>query len=161
MQLVGMPLVEWIGAWPGAVLLQRSGIAYLLVNAAHIAGVGLLIGGILPLDLRLIGFFPSAPLAEIGPFLIRSAAIGGVLAIVTGLWLFTVKPAEYLANPAFLWKLGLLTVALANVGLQHRNHHFRRALVGGALYPGVRLVAAASATLWLSVLVAGRWIGFV
>jgi hypothetical protein len=47
-----MTLVDWIGAWPGAVLLQRSGTIYLFVNAAHIASIGLLIGGILPLDLR-------------------------------------------------------------------------------------------------------------
>ena len=50
-----MPFVEWLGTWPGAVLLQRSGTAYLFVNAAHIASIGLLIGGILPLDLRLAG----------------------------------------------------------------------------------------------------------
>ncbi len=156
-----MPLVDWIGAWPGAVLLQRSGTAYLLVNALHIVGIGLLVGGILPLDLRLMGFFRGTPLAAIGPFLIRSAATGAAVAIATGLWLFTVKPAEYLTNPAFLWKLGLLAAALANVGLQHRSAHFRRALAGGDLHPGVRLIAAGSATLWLSVLVAGRWIGFI
>lgn len=154
-------VVEWIGAWPGAVLLQRSGVAYLLVNALHIVGVGLLVGGILPLDLRLTGLFRSVPLAAIGPFLIRSAATGAVLAITTGLWLFTVKPDEYLANPAFLWKLALLVAALGNVGLQHHNRHFRLALAGGALHPAVRLLAAGSAILWLAVLVAGRWVGFI
>ena len=71
-----MPLVEWIGAWPGAVLLQRSGTIYLFVNAAHIASIGLLIGGILPLDLRLAGLLRGVPLAVVGPFLSRSAAIG-------------------------------------------------------------------------------------
>jgi hypothetical protein len=71
-------------------------------------GVGLLIGGILPLDLRLAGLLRGVPLAAIGPFLSRSAAIGLGLAIVTGLWLFTVKPREYLANDAFLWKMALL-----------------------------------------------------
>lgn len=157
-----MPLVEWIGAWPGAVLLQRSGTAYLLVNAVHILGVALLVGGILPLDLRLAGALRSVPLATVGPFLMRSAACGLVLAIVTGLWLFTVKPAEYLANAAFLWKLALLTLALLNVGAQHGNRRFRTALAGsGAPAASVRLVAGCSAVLWLSVLVAGRWIGFV
>ncbi|MGH8430093.1 MAG: DUF6644 family protein, partial [Solimonas sp.] len=143
------------------VLLQRSGTAYLFTNAAHIVGVALLLGGILPLDLRLIGFFRGVPLAVIGPFLSRSAATGVVLAIATGLWLFTVKPNEYLHNEAFLWKMALLLLALANVGLQHRNRHFRLALASGALHPGVRLVAGCSAILWLSVLVAGRWIGFI
>jgi len=157
-----MPLVEWIGVWPGAVLLQRSGTVYLLVNAAHILGVGLVVGAILPLDLRLLGFYRRVPLEVVGPFLSRAAAAGVALAIVTGLWLFTVKPSEYLGNTAFLCKALLLAVALGNVVLQHRNRRFRAALAGGGdVHPSVRLIAACSATLWLSVLVAGRWIGFV
>jgi len=153
--------VDWIGTWPGAVLLQRSGTAYLLVNAAHILGVGLLVGAILPLDLRLLGFFRGVPLPVIGPFLRRAAAIGLALAIATGLWLFSVKPAEYLANEAFLWKLGLLAVALLNIAVLHRSAAFARALREGEPGAGVRLAAFCSAVLWLSVLVAGRWIGFV
>src|SRR5215207_5521686 len=155
-----MPFVEWLGTWPGAVLLQRSGTIYLFVNAAHIASVGLLIGGILPLDLRLAGLLRGAPIAVIGPFLARSAGIGLGLAIVTGLWLFTVKPREYLENEAFLWKMGLLALALINIAVQHRNHHYRLALDGGAVHPSVRLVACSSVVLWLAVLVAGRWVGF-
>jgi len=156
-----MAFVDWIGAWPGAVLLQRSGTAYLLVNAAHILGVGMLVGAILPLDLRLLGFFRRVPLGVIGPFLSRAAATGLVLAIVTGLWLFSVKPAEYLGNEAFLWKLALLLAALVNIVVQHRSGAFMRALIDGEPRTGVRLAAFCSAVLWLSVLVAGRWIGFV
>jgi hypothetical protein len=156
-----MVLVDWIAAWPGAVLLQRSGTAYLLVNAAHILGLGLLVGAILPLDLRLLGFFRSVPLAVVGPFLSRAAAVGLALAILTGLWLFTVKPAEYLANEAFLWKLALLAAALVNIVVQHRSSAFTRALADGEPGTGVRVAALCSAVLWVSVLVAGRWIGFV
>lgn len=154
-------LATWLASWPGAVLLQRSGTAYLLVNAAHILGVGLLVGAILPLDLRLLGFFRGVPLQVVGPFLSRAAATGLVLALATGLWLFTVKPADYLANEAFLWKLGLLAAALVNIAVQHRSGAFARALKDGEPGTGVRVVALCSAVLWLSVLVAGRWIGFV
>ena len=155
------PIVDWLGSWPGAVWLQGSGTAYLLVNAAHILGIGLLVGAILPLDLRLLGLFRAVPLPVLGPFLSRAAATGAVLAIVTGLWLFTVKPAEYLANQAFLWKAGLLVLAFANVALQHTNRGYAQAVAGSMPGWTVRLVAAASMLLWLSVLVAGRWIGFV
>jgi hypothetical protein len=34
--LVPVQLLEWIGEWPGAVLLRGSGSAWLLVDAAHI-----------------------------------------------------------------------------------------------------------------------------
>lgn len=144
-----MSLIEALGTWPGAVLLQRSGTAYLLVNAAHILGVGLLVGAILPLDLRLLGFFRGVPLNVLEPFLVRAAATGLALALVTGVWLFTVKPVEYLANEAFLIKGALLAAALVNIVLRYRIAGFARA------------AAAFSLLLWLGVLVAGRWIGFV
>lgn len=156
-----MQLAEWIGTWPGAVLLHRSGVAYLLVNAAHILGVGLILGAILPLDLRLLGFFRGVPLAVIGPFLVRVAATGVGLAILTGLWLFSVKPVEYLGNPAFLWKIAFLVLALMNIVLQHRSLRYQNALVNGVVHPTVRAMAGGSAALWLTVLVAGRWIGFI
>lgn len=152
-------LIDWLGSWPGAVLLQRSGTAYLFVNAAHILGIGLLLGSILPLDLRLAGVLRASALPSIGPVLIRTAAVGLALALATGLWLFTVKPGEYLGNSAFLIKLGLLALALGNIALQHRG--LRPVLAGGKIGARVRLLAALSALLWLCVLVAGRWIGFV
>lgn len=156
-----MGIVEALGTWPGAVFLQRSFLAYMAVNATHILGIGLLIGAILPLDLRLAGLFRQVPLPVIGPFLSRSAAVGVALAILTGLWLFTVRPADYLANSAFLWKLGLLMLALGNVAIQHRSAAYRHALAGAAPSGRVRLLAGASALLWIAVLVAGRWIGFL
>jgi hypothetical protein len=154
-------IVDWIGNWPGAVFLRKSGTAYMFVNAAHILGLGLLVGSILPLDLRLIGFFRSVSLAVIGPFLSRSAALGLSLAVLTGLVLFSVKPTEYLANTAFLWKITLLALALGTIVLQHRGRHFRLAVEHGEVSVRVRLLAALSTVLWLSALLAGRWIGFL
>ena len=150
-------MIEAIGSWPGAVWLQQSGTAYLFVNAAHILGIGVLLGGILPLDLRLLGFFRRYPVEVIVPFLTRSAGAGLALAILTGLWLFSVKPEEYLANQAFLWKVALLAFALANIAIQ-RWGMSRRGLNPGK---AARISAGLSLCLWLAVLVAGRWIGFL
>ena len=154
-------MLEALGSWPGAILLQRSGTAYLFVNAGHILGIALLIGAILPLDLRLLGVWGRAPLSVVGPFLSRTAGTGLGLAVVTGAWLFTVRPAEYVANPAFLAKMGLLATAAANIAVQHRAHSFASAIDGETVRPRVRALAGLSAALWLAVLVAGRWIGFV
>ena len=148
-------MLEALGGWPGADWLRQSATAYLFVNAAHILGIAVLLGAILPLDLRLLGLFRRFPLEVLAPFLVRCAAAGLSLALLAGAWLFSVKPDEYLANPAFRWKLALLALALVNVALQHRG--------AGPLplSPAVRIRAGISLCLWLSVLVAGRWIGFV
>ena len=61
------------------------------VSAAHILSIGLLVGAILPLDLRMLGFFRGVPLDVIGPFLSRAAVLGAGMTIVTGILLFTVR----------------------------------------------------------------------
>lgn len=154
-------VVALIAGWPGAQWLRASGLAYPFVNSAHILGIGLLLGAILPLDLRLLGLFNAVPLRVIGPFLSRAAAVGICLAVVTGLWLFSVQPKDYLGNPAFRWKAGLLALAIVNIVAQHLGPQYRVAISGGRIGTMVRVHAAVSACLWLSVLIAGRWIGFV
>lgn len=141
-------MLEVIGSWPGAAWLQQSWVAYVFVNAAHILGIAVLLGGILPLDLRLLGFFRKYSIEVLEPFLTRSAATGLAIAIVTGLWLFSVKPEEYLANAAFRWKAALLAFALVNIAVQHWGK-------------ANRVSAALSIGVWLGVLIAGRWIGFL
>ncbi|MFL9812632.1 DUF2214 domain-containing protein [Stutzerimonas sp. VN223-3] len=152
--------LQSIAGWPGAVFLQEYWIAYLVVNAAHILGIGLLLGAILPLDLLLLRSMHGRDLPVLGPFLVRAAATGTTLAVITGLWLFSVKPAEYVENPAFLCKAALLVLAICNIALQHHGERFDAALCGQPTVR-VRALAAASAILWLSILIAGRWIGFV
>lgn len=143
-------MIEAIGSWPGAVWLQQSWTAYLFVNVAHILGIAFLLGSILPLDLRVLGLFRRYPVEVLQPFLVRCAATGLGLAALTGLWLFSVKPDEYLANNAFCWKLALIALALINVVIRYR----------APKAPG-RMHAGLSLSLWLSVLIAGRWIGFL
>lgn len=150
-----------LASWPGAIWLRESGTAYLVVNAVHILGIGLVLGAILPLDLRLMGLFRRVPLALLAPFLSRAAASGLALALLTGLWLFSVRPDHYVENTAFLAKMALLAFTLANIGLQHGHGGYRRALCTGVVPWTVRLFAAASTCLWLGVLLAGRWIGFL
>jgi len=154
-------LLQSLGQWWGATVLRESGTTYLFVNATHILGIGLLLGSILPLDLRLSGVLRAPPLALLGPFLSRTAAVGLALAMLTGFGLFSVNPLEYIENQAFLYKMGLLGFALINVVLQHGSGRYRFAVQGGAIHIRVRVLALFSACLWLGMLVAGRWIGFL
>ncbi|NKF33564.1 DUF2214 domain-containing protein, partial [Pseudomonas sp. BGM005] len=80
---------------------------------------GLLVGAILPLDLRLAGCFRKVPVEIVAPFLSRSAGVGLAAAILTGFCLFSVRAVEYAANPAFLAKLGLIGLGLLNLLVVH------------------------------------------
>ena len=154
-------MLDAIAASPIAALLRASGTAYLLVNAAHILGVGLLVGSVLPLDLRLAGAFRHVPLAVIGPFLRNAAILGAGLAAVTGALLFTVNPVEYVTNPPFRIKLALILLAFANAALAAHPALWRPAMETGTAPPLLRGLALLSAALWLAILLAGRWIGFL
>ncbi|MGP3696835.1 DUF2214 domain-containing protein [Rhodobacter sp. NSM] len=151
-------MLELLEAWPGAAWIRASGTGYLFVNAAHILGIGLLLGAILPLDVRLLA---GRPVATVAPVLVPSAGAGLALAVVTGLWLFSVDPWEYLGNPAFLWKLPLIGAAVLNLALLHRSRAWRAVRRGGPIPARIRVGALTSAGLWIAVLLAGRWIGFL
>lgn len=154
-------MLDLIAASAPAAALRGSVTLYLLVNAAHVLGIGLLVGAIATLDLRLLGAFRSAALAHLAPPLVRVAATGLGLAALTGLALFSTRPATYLENPAFLAKLALLALALANLALLHAGRPWRAALAGGALAGRLRLAAGVSLAAWIGALLAGRWIGFL
>ena len=63
-------------------------------------------------------------LPVLGPFLVRTAATGTTLAAITGLWLFSVRPVEYAANPALRYKAALLVLAACIVARQHCGEPF-------------------------------------
>lgn len=145
-----------LASLPPAEYLQRNGTAYLLLNAAHIASLGVLLGTIVTLDLRLLGVFHSTPLQALWLPLSRMAAWGLGGAGLTGAMLFTVNAPAYADNRALQAKLVLIVAGVANAlwlhSRQRREHSVTR---------GTQLHAAASLVIWLGAVVAGRWIGFL
>ncbi|MBX4869355.1 MULTISPECIES: DUF6644 family protein [Rhizobium] len=156
-----MDVLEWLSATAPAMALRRSATLYMVVNAAHILSIGLLVGAILPLDLRLAGFFRKVPVEVVAPFLSRSAGVGLVLAIATGFCLFSVRAVEYAENPAFLAKLGLIGLGLLNLLAVHVGRGWKTLTATGRVRPGLRFSAALSAVFWIAAVLAGRWIGFL
>jgi hypothetical protein len=153
--------LQALSEWSVAVALRQSRIAYPLVNAAHIMSIGLLLGSIVTLDLRLLGLFRGYSIAGLGPPLWRVAAFGLILAMVTGFLLFSTRPLTYAENPAFLAKLVLIWLGVLNVVVLRYNRHWRQAVGGARVHGSVRAAAFVSLFTWLGAVVAGRWIGFL
>ena len=146
---------------PVAGALKGSPTLYLFVNATHILSIGLLVGAIIPLDLRILGFFRKVPIAIVGPFLSRSAAVGAGMAIVTGALLFSVRPLEYAANTALQAKLCLIAVGLANALLLQFRPGWRAENLSGQSPVSAKMAAGVSLATWVGAVLAGRWIGFL
>jgi hypothetical protein len=138
-----------------AVFLRQSQWTYPAVNTAHLLGIALLVGAVVPMDLRLIGLWRAdMALRPVLRLLQPVAAAGAALAVLTGLLLFTVQARDYAAMRLFAAKL-----ALVAVGLGH-------ALAwGGGLGAAPRLrqrvAGAVSLAVWLAVLTCGRFLGYV
>lgn len=74
-----------------AAFLRQSRWTYPAVNALHLLGVALLVGAIVPMDLRLMGLWRAdMSLALVLRLLRPVAAVGAGLAIVAGTLLFIV-----------------------------------------------------------------------
>lgn len=140
-----------------ATALRAARWGYALVNAGHILGIALLVGAILPLDLRLLGLWRGVPVATLARVLVPVAASGLALAVVMGAALFAVRAREYATLEVVWAKLALLGLGAAGAlalhlraGMWLENGRERQFAMHGAL----------SLVCWLGALLAGRLIAF-
>ena len=157
---------EWTAALEAtelATALRNSIWSYPIVNAAHIFGVALLIGSVVPLDLRLLGMWGSVPLAPLWAVLTRSAGIGLVVAIIFGTLLFITRATEYAASNLFIAKMVLVLLGTANtLMLRIPSQPQVSQIASNHWKPSTRLQLAAGISLaaWLSALTLGRPMGY-
>lgn len=147
---------EWASA------LRVSYLAYPLVNAGHIMGLALLFGAIVPLDLRLMGFWPSVPLAALARVLLPVAIAGLLIAIGFGLLLFSVSAVKYAGMSVFWTKLAIIAGAIANALFLHRSAAWEGAVAGpdGPLPLRLKIGALLSIALWIGAIICGRLIAY-
>ena len=72
-------LMAWLEGSALGQFMRDNGVwFYGIINLAHIVGVAILFGSVAILDLRLLGFWPDAPLSAISRPTTRMAAAGFV-----------------------------------------------------------------------------------
>lgn len=157
-------LAETLAALEGSWLaanLRGSTWLYPLINAGHIAGIALLFGAIASFDLRLMGAWRLVPLDALRRVLVPVATTGLGLAATAGSLLFIAKATEYAASPFFQVKMLMLCLGLGNVLAYHILSRRRGSREPSPTsVPLQRLLGATSFTIWLSVLVLGRLVGY-
>ncbi len=127
---------------------------YPALEVVHIVGIGLLLGSLVLVELRLFGFAAALPLRPLAAFGLKLTLAGFALAAASGGLMFLSQPGELLGSRPFLLKLVLLAAA----GLNALAFHWRGGLAKADA--PTRLQALASLGLWLGIIICGRWIAY-
>lgn len=127
---------------------------YPVLEAGHIAGIGLLLGSLALVELRVWGLGAALPAPALARFALPVTWAGFAVAAATGLAMFASQPAELLAGRVFVLKMTLLLLAGLNAAAFHlRDGMARRDRVA-------RAQTLVSLGLWLAVIICGRWIAY-
>jgi len=129
-----------------------------VVESIHICGFTLLVGTIAVLDLRLSDLcLTRQSISRLAEVLAPWIYLGMAVQFVTGPYLFSASPHDYVHNPSFRMKIMFLAAALI----------FHFTVVRGAAGKSEplapiwrRLVAVVSMGLWIGVILGGLGIGF-
>ena len=157
----------WLAALEATAVareLRDSVYVYPLVNTGHLAGVALLIGSIIPLDLRLLFAWPSVPLAPLWRVLTRTAVVGLVVAIVFGSLLFITRATEYAASGLFISKMAVVAAATLNaLAVRVISPGEVSRLLSTAQKPPrrFRIAGGFSLAVWMTALTLGRMVGYL
>jgi hypothetical protein len=150
-------ILHWIKETALGAAVRESTWLFWAGQSLHFVGLSMLLGAMLIVDLRLLGFIQSVPVRAALAF--RPLAIVGFLInLATGIEFFAMDPFMYWPNPAFRMKMLLILLAGFNAltfGVMENRHALT--LGGGENVSALgRTCAGLSLLLWLGVLLLGR-----
>lgn len=147
--------------------MRESLWAFPIAETIHIAAFALVVGSIIVLDLRLLGLSRRIPLARLSAHILPWTLAAFLVAMTSGLTMFTAHAADYLGNPVFMLKMGLILAAGVNAAMLHvgaMRAAGRWDAEAGDVDAGtpwrVRIAAAVSILLWLGVIACGRLLAY-
>jgi hypothetical protein len=157
-------LLTWIDASPMAEEIRISLWLFPALEIAHVAAIALVLGSIARVDLRLVGLASrNRSITEISREMLPWTWVGFALATVFGLLLFVGQPVRY-AEVAF-FDAKIILILLAGLNMLMFEYLTRRSIGrwDRAATPPlqVRLAGGLSLAFWISIVICGRFIGFV
>jgi hypothetical protein len=157
-------ILQWLNDTSVADSVRNSIWLFPAFETLHVAAIVLVIGSIARLDLRLAGLVErDRPVTDVANQLLPWTWISFAVATVFGLLLFISKPFIYLKIAFFDTKMILILLAGVNMLLFQAITSRNVATWDRSPLPpmAVRLAAGLSLAFWISVLLLGRFIGFV
>lgn len=155
-------VLSWLEATQLSQAMRYSLWLYPIVEIIHIIGFSILVGSVVMFDLRLLGASRVVPVDALARQLLPWSIASVAVIVPAGLMLFSAHPHEFVDNPIFLLKLGLIAAAGVNALLFHWGVYRS---VGnwktGKNAPAMaKIHAAFSLTAWAAVISCGRLLAY-
>jgi hypothetical protein len=155
---------RWLEQTPIGAQVRESLWLFPATETLHLLGMSALIGTVVVFDLRLLGcMLRRVPVAELANRLLPWTWVAFSVQLLTGALLFASEAVKVYTNPAFRLKMLLLLLAGVQALIFHRTT-FRDVATWdqtGVLPASAKASSLISILLWLGVVAAGRFIGFV
>ena len=137
--------------------------AYPIAETLHIIGIAALFGSLLVVELRLLGLGRRISVTSLARLALPWSVAGFVLAAAMGLCMFSAHAAEFIGQPIFMLKMGLILAAGINAAIFHSGPFVVVARWNTEVPPppSARAAAALSIVLWTSVIVCGRMLAYL
>ncbi len=121
--------LDALNQWAPIVWLKTNAYAYPALETMHIIAIALVFGTLWIVDLRLLGVIRAIDARLLAKTLLPWTLVAFTLALFTGLTMFISRVGDFISNPAFILKMGLLLAAGANAAVLHgysaeREHRF-------------------------------------
>jgi uncharacterized membrane protein len=132
---------------------------WIAAETIHFVGLSMIVGVILLIDLRMLGFMKFVSFAALDR-LLPWAMLGFVMNTFTGMLFFAAAFGQYTNNPAFFWKL--VFVLLAGANTLYFTFDRTWALEPGRDAPMLSKAAAVGAMFfWVGVMYWGSMLPFI
>ena len=144
--------------WPGD-WFKHSRWLFAIDETFHIMALGMLIGTLAIIDVRLLGFgMRRQSVLQLSKFLGPWTLVGVALMVITGIPMFMSEAVHLSGSSPFLFKMIFLACAVT----LHFTLHKKAISSNTGRVSGLdRLAACLSLTCWLGVALAGRAIAFL
>jgi hypothetical protein len=137
----------------------ESPFGFYFVLLFHTFGLALLVGANALVDLRLLGFSPSIPLAPLKRFF-RIMWIGFGINAATGVLLLISYPTKALTNPVFYAKLMMIGSAIWILTKLQKEVFADTNVTEAAMMARGASLAKWSLALWVGAISAGRLLAY-
>jgi hypothetical protein len=147
---------------PFGAAIRESLWLFPAIETLHLLAMAVLVVTIAAFDLRLLGVcLRTVPVQTLAQRVFPWVWAAFLVQLITGFLLFSSEATKMAVNPAF--RLKMLLIVLAGLhALIFRLIASRRMPAWNAATPILaRLSGALSLALWIGVVAAGRWIGFI